>query len=86
MDLDPASTAKPTALKSIRPLKWRSPNGSQRARSTGGSKNVSNGSAGYAVRMAENGGSELLIFVPRAAHSLDFQVFTRWSPTPYSGC
>jgi hypothetical protein len=55
MDLDPATTAKPTALKSIRPLKWRSPNGSQRARSTGGSKNVSNGSAGYAVRMAENG-------------------------------
>jgi hypothetical protein len=32
---------------------------------------ISSGSAGYAVRMVGSGGSELVIFVPRATHSHD---------------
>jgi hypothetical protein len=32
-------------------------------------KNGRNGGVGYAVRTAVSGGSELVIFVPRAAHS-----------------
>jgi hypothetical protein len=37
--------------------------------STTGSKNVSNGSGGYAVQTVVNAGSELLIFVRPVAHS-----------------
>ena len=36
-----------------------------------GEENGRNGWVGYAVQTAGNAGSELLIFVPRAAHSHD---------------
>ena len=59
------------AEKSIRRSRWSRPRGRKLASSIGGSKNGRNGWVGYAVRTAVNGGSELLIFVPRAAHSHD---------------
>jgi hypothetical protein len=45
--------------------------GRQEASSIGGLKIGGNGGAAHAVHKAVNGGSELLIFVPRAAHSRD---------------
>ena len=71
-DADLQQHAEADGGKSIRRSGWRRPRGRQEASSIGGSKSVSNGSAGYAVQTAVKGGSELLIFVPRAAHSYDW--------------
>jgi hypothetical protein len=42
--------------------------------SIGGSKNGRNGGVEYAVQTAANGGSELLIFVARVAHSRELSL------------
>jgi hypothetical protein len=60
---------KQIAEKSIRRSTWRRPRGRKLASSIGGSKNGRNGGVEYAVQTAVNGGSELLIFVARVAHS-----------------
>jgi hypothetical protein len=53
------------------PVQVETATGPELASSIGGSKSVSSGSAGYEARTAGNGGSEPLIFPPRAAHSHD---------------
>jgi hypothetical protein len=55
------------AEQSTHLLRFSRPHGRRVARSIGGSGNGGNGSAGYAVQTAVNGGSELLIFVPPKA-------------------
>jgi hypothetical protein len=40
-------------------------------------RNGRNGGVAYAVQTAGNGGSELLIFIPRADHSHDLKVEAR---------
>jgi hypothetical protein len=59
------------AERSIHPWRSRGPRGRKPASSIGGLKKGGSGGAGYAAQTAANGGSELLIFVPRAAPSHD---------------
>jgi hypothetical protein len=65
---------KQTAEKSIRRSRWIWRRGRKLGSSIGGLKNGRNGSVAYAVQTAVNGGLELLIFVPQAAHTHDLSL------------
>ena len=74
------SMLKQIAEKFDPPIRVEMARGRKRASSIGGSKNTGhawNGGSGTRLPMAGNGGSKLLIFVPQATRSLDFQVFAR---------
>jgi hypothetical protein len=70
-DLDPSQYGEDDRREVNPRFKSNQQRGHRAARSIGGLKNARNGGVGYAVPTAGNGGSELLIFVRRAAHSID---------------
>jgi hypothetical protein len=72
-DLDPTQYGEAERGEVDPPVEVQVANARQPARSTAGSENAGNGSVVYAVQMAVNGGSKLLIFVLPAAN-VDFAV------------
>src|SRR5688500_18651883 len=78
------STAKRIAGKWIHLFKCTSLRGRRQGRSTGGSENAGNGSAGYEGRTENSDGSKLLIFVPR--HSRLVRGSSSYRPDRQSAC